>query len=106
MSPRSKDLVPISSEFLLYTSPNGAGETCVGDEALARSSRAGLSAIMDETSVLAGTWPIASGKPSESRHFLSATVHEAVHDGVHEAAHTIKARATLEPLHEPSGGAA
>jgi hypothetical protein len=78
----------------------------VGDKALARSSRAGLSAIMDKASVLAGTWPIASNKPSERRHFLSATVREAVHDGVHEAAHTIKTRATLEPLHEPAGGAA
>ena len=60
--------------------------TYVGDEALARSSRARLSAIMDNASVLADRWPIASGKPPESRHFLSATVHEAVHDGVHDAA--------------------
>jgi hypothetical protein len=54
-------------------------------------SLAALSTIMD---TLAISWPIGRKKPSQIRHFLSATVH----DGVHEAAQLRAQRAQIEAV--------
>jgi hypothetical protein len=66
----------------------------VGDEALTNPSRPVLSAIIDTAGTLADSWPIGRKKPSQIRHFLSATVH----DGVHEAAQLRAQRAQIEAV--------